>query len=30
MQISVKTVEVQMTRALAHLRRRLADWRSKD
>ena len=27
MQISVKTVEVQMTRALAHLRRRLADWR---
>lgn len=27
MQISVKTVEVQMTRALAHLRRSLADWR---
>ncbi|HJP85893.1 MAG TPA: RNA polymerase sigma-70 factor [Gemmatimonadaceae bacterium] len=30
MQISVKTVEVHMTRALGHLRRRLADWRGKD
>lgn len=30
MQISVKTVEVQMTRALGHLRRRLADWRRSD
>jgi RNA polymerase sigma-70 factor (ECF subfamily) len=30
MQISIKTVEVQMTRALSHLRRRLAAWRGKD
>lgn len=30
MQISVKTVEVQMTRALAYLRRRLVDWRERD